>query len=824
MHGHLLCLHGHFYQPPRENPWIEEIEVQDSAEPFHDWNERIAVECYGPNGAARIKSPADRIVDIVSNYLHLSFNFGPTLLAWLERHRPDVYASVLDADARSLERRGHGNALAQGYNHAILPLCTPRDRRTQIRWGIADFRHRFQRDPQGFWIPETAADTGTLAALAEEGIRFTVLSPFQARRIRSPGGEWLDVSGARFDPTRPYRVRAGDREMVVFFFDANIARELAFGGGLSSPEALVARIEAGYDGARGHEELLTVAFDGETLGHHKKGADEVLAETLRRLAGRGDPEIVNLGQALERLPLEWEAEIAEGSSWSCAHGLERWRSDCGCQGGGQPGWRQAWRAPLRGALDALRDRMAELFEQELGQLLPGPWGSRDRYVELLLDPERGEGLHFVEREAGRPVEPGEQVKALQLLEMQRLAMLMYTSCGWFFAEIAGLETVQVLKYAARAIQLAREAAGTDLELEFRQALAGAPSNLPQFGDGAQVYDKLVAPSVVSLERVGAHLAITSLVEELPRSGRVFSYRYHLPGQRKAQVGHVTLTLGRMELESLLTRQRLDALFCVMRFGASDFRCGLEPYPGQERHAELEHSLFSQPDRLSLAQLLREVDRFFTGRDYTLRDLFLDERRRVATILLSDTMRRYDDDYLEIFEDNLRLMDFLSEIDSPIPGPLRVAADVTLSRRLLGITGKAIRGELDLPGAESELTATVQLARRLGAHLYLEPVKRDVEQLVRTRLSALLAGKGVALRAAELVGILELARRLGLELDLWDSQNRLWEWTGARVPLDQGTLGQLARNLWFDEATLEVRAGYAPRPQPEASTAPTPRPA
>ncbi len=685
--------------------------------------------------------------------------------------------------------------------------------------GGADLRRRFQRAPQGFWIPETAADTATLAALAEEGIRFSILSPYQARRIRPPGGEWLDASGARFDPTRPYRVRAGDREIAVFFFDANVARELAFGGGLSSPEALLARIEAGYDGARGHDELLTVAFDGETLGHHKKGADEVLAETLRRMAGRGDVEMVNLGQALERLPLEWEAEIAEGSSWSCAHGLERWRSDCGCEGGGQPGWRQAWRAPLRGALDALRDRLADLFEREAGRLLADPWRSRDRYVELLLDPERREASRFLGMEAGRPLEAGEEVVALQLLEMQRLAMLMYTSCGWFFSEISGLETVQVLKYAAGAIQLARQAAGIDLEPEFRQALAGAPSNLPEFGDGTQVYDRLVVPSVVSLERVGAHLAISRLVQELPGSGRVFCYRYQLRAQCRAQVGPATLTLGRVELESLLTRERLDALFCVMHFGASDFRCGLEAYPGPERHAELERSLFSQPDRLSLAQLLRGVDRFFTGRDYTLRDLFLDERRRVAAILLSDTMRRYDDSYLEIFEDNRLLMDFLSEIDSPIPGPLRVAADVTLSRRLLAVTGKAVRGELDLPGAEIELTGTVQLARRLGAHLHLDPVKRDVEHLVRARLSALLAGKGVALRAAELVGILDLARRLGLELDLWDSQNRLWEWAAARVSLDRETLAQLGRQLWFDEATLEARAGYAPRP-PQQEGAPS----
>ncbi len=396
----LLCLHGHFYQPPRDNPWLEEVETQDSAEPFHDWNERIATECYGPNGAARLKGPGDRIVDIVNNYLHLSFNFGPTLAAWLERFRPEIHAHVVEADARSLELRGHGNALAQGYSHAILPLCSPRDRLTEIRWGIADFRRRFQRDPEGFWLPETAADAATLAALAGEGIRFTILSPYQARRVRAPGGEWQDATGARFDPTRPYRVRAGDRELVVFFYDGHIARDLAFGDALSSPDRLVRRLEGGFDPGRGHPEILAVAFDGETLGHHKKGGDEALAAALRRLASRPDLEVVNLGQALDRIPAQWEAEIVEGSSWSCAHGVERWRSDCGCQVGGEPGWRQAWRAPLRTALEGLRDRLAEAYIRKMSELVPDPWRTRDRYVEVVLEPSREEAPDFLRREGG----------------------------------------------------------------------------------------------------------------------------------------------------------------------------------------------------------------------------------------------------------------------------------------------------------------------------------------------------------------------------------------------------------------------------------------
>src|SRR5437764_126572 len=345
-----VCLHGHFYQPPRENPWIEEVEVQDSAAPFHDWNERIEAECYGPNGAARLKAQGGRICDIVNNYVHLSFNFGPTLLAWLERQAPEVYRAVLDADVRSVQERGHGNAIAQGYNHAILPLCNERDLRTQIRWGIGDFRHRFRRQPEGMWLPETAADLRTLQALQEEGIRFTVLSPYQCRRVRAPGGEWLDAAGGRFDPTRPYLVplRSG-AHFPVFFYDGPIARAVAFGEALGSGEDLMARVEAGFSEGRKHDEVLAIAVDGETFGHHRKGGDEVVASAIRKLSRRGDVQLVNLAQALELFPPSHEAEIFDGSSWSCAHGIERWRSDCGCSTSSRSGWRQHWRAPLRAA-------------------------------------------------------------------------------------------------------------------------------------------------------------------------------------------------------------------------------------------------------------------------------------------------------------------------------------------------------------------------------------------------------------------------------------------------------------------------------------------
>jgi len=817
MNRRLLCLHGHFYQPPRENPWIEEIEVQDAAAPFHDWNDRIAAECYGPNAAARLKNGAGYIKDIVTNYRHISFNFGPTLLAWMQRSAPETYKRILEADAESVRRRKHGNAIAQAYSHAILPLANERDRHTQIRWGLYDFRRRFGRASEGMWLPETAADLATLRALADEGVRFTVLSPYQALRVRAPGGQWEDARNAQFDPTLPYRVDLRDgRHIAVFFYDGPIARGIAFGEGLSRGDELVQRLEQGFNDARTHDEMLTVAVDGETFGHHKKGGDEVLAAALRHLEQREDVQLVNLAEALALCPPEHDAEIAEGSSWSCMHGIERWRSDCGCHTGGQPGWHQKWRGPLRAALDGLRDRLAELYVREAQGLLKDPWRARDEMIELLLDPDRRKAVEFVERQAGRALEERERVTALKLLEMQRQSLLMYTSCGWFFAEISGLEAVQILKYAARALQLAREVSGADLEPEFVGALAQAPSNVPELGDGARVYEVLVKPSVVSLEGVAAHYAIAGLFDEYGKADQLFCYDVALRGRRREKAGSATLAISRLEIRSQLTHERRDLTACVLHFSGSDIRCGLRPYDAQA-HAEVERRLFGRLAALSLAQMVREIDREFPGRDYTLRDLFLDERRRLAGQLLDETMRRYEDDYLRIYESNRRLIDFLREIDSPVPRPLQVASDVALTHQAQQCARALADGKIDLALAQSELLTTAQVAKRLGARIDPEAVAGPFHEVLHGLVEGLLAGSREA--AAQLAGILELASRLGLHMDLWEAQNRVW---GAAQDLRVASdlLPRVAKALWFDERTLAARAQGPKRPEavPEAAAA------
>ncbi len=802
-----LCIHGHFYQPPRENPWLEEIEVQDSAAPFHDWNARIAAECYGPNGAARLLTPERRITDILDNYAHLSFNFGPTLLSWLEEHEPEIYERILLADRESLRERGHGNAIAQAYNHPILPLASRRDRVSQVRWGIADFEHRFGRRPEGFWLPEAAVDLASLEILADEGIAFTLLSPYQAAQVRPADGPWQDARGGRLDPTLPYLCRLPNgRSIAIFFYDGPIAKAIAFEGGLSSSGELVSRLRAGFDDARGHDEILNVALDGETFGHHKKGGDEVLAGAIAQLRDGGEVELTNYAAFLASHPPTWEAQIQENTSWSCAHGIERWRSDCGCQDNGQPGWSQSWRGPLRAALERLRDGLADLFEREGRELFSDPWSARDGYIELILDrgPERREA--FFDRHSARRLSERDRVQALRLLELQRNGMLMFTSCGWFFSELSGLETVQNLKYAARALQLAGELGEVALEAPFLEALAQAKSNLPSPADGREIFERYVRPSVVTLPGVVAHRALARAAgTDAADFGRLRCYDTEIVSERRELAGPAALTLGRMRLTSRITLERLDATFAVLHFGGNDFRCSIRPYTDVPTYRELEADLFKKLSAFSLTEVVRALDRHFTGSDFTLRSLFLDERRAVAADLLRETLERYRADYQRIYEESGKLVRFLAEMNTPIPGALRAAAQVSLDGAIQDEVAALRRGDADIREIHAELLRLFAEARTIGVSLDREPLRAALDELLLAKMAAF-SRAGESELARELIAELDLAEGLELHPNLWPVQNRLWGLVQGRRAerLDHDLLGRLGERLYLDRASLERR--------------------
>ncbi|MBI3326802.1 MAG: DUF3536 domain-containing protein [Nitrospinae bacterium] len=644
MNERYLCIHGHFYQPPRQNPWLEEIESQDSAAPFHDWNARIAAECYAPNAAARIVNREGAVLDTVNTYASISFNFGPTLLAWLEKADPVTYRHILDADRLSRAMRaGHGNAMAQCYNHIIMPLANRRDKVTQVSWGIHDFQARFGRVPEGMWLPETAVDLETLDILAEHGIRFTILSPAQARRVCVPGERrWSDVSNGRIDPSRPYRcLLPSGREITLFFYDGPIAKAIAFEGVLSHGERLIERLMGGFHEGRNHAQLLHVATDGETYGHHHRFGEMALAYVLRTIAEKKLATLTNYGQYLERFPPDHFVEIDENTSWSCAHGVERWQSDCGCQTGGKPGWQQRWRKPLREALDWLRDRLVPLFEQEGGKLLIDPWTARDDYIDVILDRSRAHVEQFLQQHARRQLSDAEMVHALKLLEMQRHALLMYTSCAWFFGDISGIETVQILTYAARAIQLAGEVAGVELEAGFLDRLAQAPSNLPQLTEnGRNVYLGQEKPSMATLRTVVAHYAISSLFESYTPEQTLFCYEVQELDSRKETHGGFTLAIGRVRVQSQLTRDRLQAIYGVLHFGGHDFRCSVKGDLDLTGYAQLRDELFRLFSNHSLTDVVRALDISFGEEYFALKDLFRDERRKIGQLLPAETLERH----------------------------------------------------------------------------------------------------------------------------------------------------------------------------------------
>jgi alpha-amylase/alpha-mannosidase (GH57 family) len=795
-----VVLHGHFYQPPRENPWIEEIEVQDSAAPYHDWNERIHAECYGPNSASRVVAGAGGIIDIHNNYRKLSFNFGPTLMSWLEARAPSTYRRILEAD-----REGQG-ALAQAYNHAILPLCNRRDKRTQVRWGMRDFGHRFGRRPTGLWLPECAVDLESLEVLVDEGIAFTILSPHSCARWRAPGAATWITSGV--DPRRAYRVALpSGRHIAVFFYDGASAQKIAFGDAVHDRDALIGQLSAAFDPdpARRGPQLVNVATDGETFGHHRSFGDMVLAAAFERIERERLFELTTYAAWLERFPPDHEAEIVSPSSWSCAHGVDRWRRDCGCTTPAPAGWHQRWRGPLREVIDELRDSFALLFEREAAPLLADPWRARDGYIAVVLDRSPPNVDRFLDHEARRRLEPSERTRVLKLLEMQRHSLLMQTSCGWFFDELSRPEPVQVLRYAMRAVQLARETGGEDLEPLLARRLAAAPSNVHR--DGAEVLDRLVRPGVTSLGRVIAHHAISSLFQEYPRHGRLYSYRFDVREYVRRSRGPAQLAVGQVRIESEITRETMDASFGLLHFGGHDFHCAVGGPREPGDHAELSRDLLSCFDEGSLIDVVHAIDRHFGGRAYDLGDLFLDERQRIVGILLDDLLARWRDRWERLFDQNRGFLRFLSAQQMPAPGLLRVAAEQAMSSRM----GERIReltwGAMTWSALRQELRLLHDDANRLGISLDLTTARQVLEARIVEAVERLASGKLGAREAAQAIGgYLDVARELAVRVEVWQAQNCLWAALREATPPaweedDREAVERLLRTLGFDPGVV-----------------------
>jgi alpha-amylase/alpha-mannosidase (GH57 family) len=680
-----VCVHGHFYQPPRENPSLEAIELQDSAYPYHDWNERVTAECYAPNTKSRLLDDQHRIVELLNNYAHISFNFGPTLLLWMEQKVPQILAAIRDADQKSQERfGGHGSAIAQGYNHMILPLAHPRDKETQVIWGMRDFAKRFGRQPEGMWLPETAVDIPTLEALAKEGIKFTILAPRQAKRVRRYGSRtWKDVSGDRIDPSRAYQIRLpSKRTMSLFFYDGPISQGVAFEGLLNDGKKFADRLLSGFSDARDWPQLSHIATDGESYGHHHHYGEMALTHAMRSIDAGDVAKLTNYGQFLEMHPADHWVEIHENTSWSCAHGVERWKSNCGCKSGGHGDWNQEWRAPLRMALDWLRDTLAPVFEQRGGELLRDPWAARNDYIDVILDRSPENVVQFFAKHARHQLGGPECVRALKLLEMQRHAMLMYTSCGWFFDELSGLETVQVLHYAGRALHLAHQAAGlADLGVQFCERLRNAKSNIPEHVNGEEIYKKLVAPAVITAGKVTGHYAVSGLFETYGDQNRIYCYRVTREEYSVETEGRMRLAVGRAHVKSETTWGERRFGFAVLHLGDHNIMGGVLELGDEAPFYQLRDRLKQAFAQADTAEVIRILDEHFHDSTFSIRSLFRDEQRRIVNLILQDSLSSSTASIRSMYEHQAPLLRFLSALNVPIPGAFQSVAGIALNGQL-----------------------------------------------------------------------------------------------------------------------------------------------
>jgi alpha-amylase/alpha-mannosidase (GH57 family) len=779
-----VCIHGHFYQPPRENPWLDDVEREPSAAPHHDWNQRISLECYRANTAARLVDGENRVLALRNNYGSLSYNFGPTLLAWMERHAPRILNAIQDADRDSCERfNGHGNAIAQVYNHLIMPLANRRDKITQVLWGERDFVHRFGRTPEGMWLAETAVDLETLGVLAEAGIRFTILSPFQAHRWRllEPESPWHDAAGGTIPSGQPYRCFVGGGRFIdVFFYDAQLAQAVAFERALEHSSRLIDRVEAAYQrrGSQTGAWLAHAATDGESYGHHFKFGDMALAAAFRYLEDNPLAQVTNYGAFLAAFPPVAEVEIVENSAWSCAHGLGRWQADCGCRIGGGPDWHQKWRAPLREGLNQLRDALAVHFETEMARLVHDPWAARNDYINVLLDAADGTDP-FITRHAGRTLAPGERVRLLQLLEMQRAGLLMFTSCGWFFDDISGLESVMVLRHAARAMQLAEATGLPGLERQLLESLKQAPSNQPEYANGADVYVCQVKPHAVGLKRVVVNHAIRTLTRQDHNSNRLYCFQLTPKEEDELGPNPIPCMLGNVTVEDTRTGQNEDYLYGVMHFGGLDFRCSVMPYPGQAKHRELLANLQKAGEQQNTVMMMRVLDKEFGTVFLDLNDCLINLRQDLAVAISQDRLRIYTDFQRYLYETNSSLMISMHRVGVRPPAEMRGAVRRVLSTELDRLVREILEQErihgngqvdwkqshYDVRSRIGRLQAVLQEACKWDLRLRVSsPARQLGEEMVR--LLEGLTGHFDSGQAARLMRLVLLCRDLDTKPELW----------------------------------------------------------
>lgn len=784
-----VCIHGHFYQPPRENPWLNTVEVQDSAYPFHDWNDRISAECYSRNSASRILDEEGRIIDIVNNYSRISFNFGPTLLLWMKTRDPETYQAILEADKESIKRfSGHGSAIAQSFNHIIMPLANEKDKETQVIWGIKDFEHRFERKPEGMWLSETAVNTDTLEVLAKYGIKFTILSPYQAKNIRKIGEKvWEDATGAKVDPRRAYLCKLpSGRTISLFFYDGPVSQGIAFEGLLNNGKAFADRLSGQLDMDDPETpQLMHIATDGETYGHHHRLGEMGLSYCLHHIEYYEEADLTIYGEYLEKFPPEYEAQIIENTAWSSTPHLERWSDDGGGNTGGHPDWHQKWRKPLRAAFDWLRDEMIIFFEKEMGALVNDPWKVRNAYIDVILDRSRGNTAQFIEQHARRKLTLGEQIKFLKLLEIQHHAMLMYTSCAWFFDEVTGIETIQDIMYAARAIQLAQDLSSTNYEKHFVKLLEKCPSNIPEHGNAASAYTKFVQPSVVDMHRVGAHYAISSLFFDYPEKSRIYSFDVETENYEFFEAGKYTLAMGKAKLTSEVTWEESLISYTILHLGDHHLFGGVREFNNEVSYQQMKDEVRNAFQKSRVHEVVVLMDKHFGSHNYSFWHLFKEDQQKILDKVMAQTMKNVEVSFSNIYENNYSLLQAMKELGLNPPQPLKFCSDFTVNAKL-----EAIFREDDINF--KELNSIVESFKRLEVQVNKVGLDYLAEQKINELMHRLRKNPDDISLMRKIAKFLEATYKVNLTPDLWQAQN-----TAFRIQ-DESYLKFAEKNVKGDE--------------------------
>jgi alpha-amylase/alpha-mannosidase (GH57 family)/AraC-like DNA-binding protein len=771
-----ICIHGHFYQPPRENPWLEEVEVQESAAPYHDWNERITAECYAPNAFSRIMDPSWRIIGLINNYSKISFNFGPTLLYWLARHNPAVYESVLNADKESLKNfSGHGSAIAQVYNHMIMPLANRRDKETQVKWAIKDFEYRFERFPWGMWLPETAVDNETLEVLAENNIKFTVLSPHQAFRYRKIGDKkWILNSEKPIDPRNVYLCNLpSGKSTCLFFFDKQTASDIAFGSLLESGEAFAKRLAEAFKTDKDKALIETVASDGELYGHHHPHGDMTLAYCLYYIEENKLAKITNLSEFIDKQPPEFEVEIVENTSWSCIHGIERWRSNCGCKQDHKNNWNQEWRKPLREAMNWLRDQLAGAFEKAAAEYLIDPWNARNQYIKVILDRSKECIDEFLAEEAIKPLNDLEKRRVIKLLEMQRHALLIFTSCGWFFDEISGIETVQVMMYAARAMQIAKEVLGLDLEAQYEKILAGAPSNIVEFVNGEKVYGILVKPSIVDFAKIAAQNTIIALFSPdinakmlTPQMPNCY-FKVTQQDIERRDDGKFRLIINHTTVYSGITLDEQTLGCAAIWLGDHNVSCGAMPNMQPDNFEAMKTDLLGSFEKGQINEIIIALSKHFGANNYSLKDMFKDDQHCILDFIVEGGLKKARELFEIVYRDNSALMRFMRENRIPQPQPFRSAVEIILE---MEIEEALTAEEVDL----EQFQRLILNAKSFSINLNSELLAFEASEKITKEFKKLQKTPEDTQKIKSIAKLIAAAGQLPFSLNLWQSQNIAFE--------------------------------------------------